>query len=404
MPLMTTSGKKPDPDVEGDGTEETKLSPYVASHAYSQLTEAIPVEHQLSPFILSFRRDVVAPIYNVLNQISVLRFSDSRADPQFIESMFETVRALERKAVRLLTYARETVGAPHLAEDALSLHSVTFEASLLAKAMFPILFRDTVEVGVSADNAIAPFNRHRITHFFATLLYFSTSVLGVRDVRRRLAFAFDVDSGVARWRIPLDVPTLQWSSFEELLDDPEVIANNGFEVNFIRHTARLLGASLTLDVADLAFVCAIPVPAPVPGMEEGGDSSVVDCVVRNTSPIVMSCPLPDGFTPVPGNVLVLSTRSDPFVVVEKSGARVFLANHTSAMKPSQVSHLINVCARMPIPVIFRSDGLDYDVFHDAKDFADAVLWEPCRRETLARWVLLLQSDGSRRPRSAEIHF
>lgn len=397
---MPTSGQTPDPDLSDDGTSKTKLSPYVASHAYSQLTEAVPLDHQLSPFILSFRRDVVAPIYNVLNQISALRFFDPREDPQFVESMFETIRSLERKAVRLLTYARESAGPSQLAEDPLSLHSVTFEASLLAKAMFPLLFRKPVEVEVSGANPIAPFSRHRITHFLATLLYFSTSALGVRDVKLRLSFAFHADSGAAHWRIPLVAPAVPWSSFEELLDDPEVFARNCFEVNFIRHTARLLGASLTLDSEDPAFVCSIPL-TPI---REVGDFSNTDRVLWTTSPIVMSSPLPDGFTSVSGNVVVLSKDSDPFVAVEKSGARLFLANHTREMKPPEVNHLINICARMPVPVIFRSDALDYDVFHDAKDFADAVLWEPCRRETLARYVVgLSQTDRRARRRSAEIH-
>lgn len=397
---MPTSRKDSESETEAPDASSGYLAPYLASHAYSQLTDAVPLDHALSPFILSFRRDVVAPVYGILNQVSALRFFDQRADPEFVESMFESVRALERNAIRLLTYAKETAGPSSLAEEPLSLQSITHETALLSKAMFPLLFRKPAAVRTSGPDVISSFSRHRLTHFLSTLLYFSTSVIGSRDVQLRLSFSFDVDASSARWEIPFAASSVPWTSFEDILDDPKVLSRSGFEVNFIRHTTPLLGASLTLDPEKPLIVCQIPC-RPI---REVSPFSYTDRVVWTTSPIVMSSSLPDGFSPVSGNVVVLSEDTDPFVTVEKSGARVFLANHTKSMSPPEVNRLINICARMPIPVIFRSDALDYDVFHDAKDFADAVLLEPCRRETLARYVVgLSQSDRRARRRAAEIH-
>lgn len=391
------------PPVEALSTKHelpSGLEPPSSSYSYAQLTDPIPLEHPLAPFILSLRRDVLAPVYGILNQVDALRIAGAQSDPAVLSSIYAATRAVERNAIRLLAFAKESARSPISAPEPVSLHSVTHEAALLASAMFPRMFASAPAVDLPRSDAVTTLDRERLIQLLATLLYLSRVLMDKSDPRISLSISQSGPTSTATWSLGECTSFWPWPSFDALAEDPRVLSRNCFEVSFIHETCSVLGASVSIDATRTGLRLELPFEA----IRAVDPMAVPENVVWTTAPVVVSSLAPESFAPLPGNVVVMAPDADPRATVAETGARVFLAHHTKGMSPDAVFRLVMTCVSMTVPVLLRSDALDYDTFQNFKDYVDAVIVEPCRKETLARYVVgLAMNDRRARRRPAEIH-
>lgn len=369
-------------------------------------TEHLSSGDPIAKWVLSLERDILGPTQGILNQADVMNITSSeKHDPLAVQSVFTSARALERNLIRLLDLSKLHAGTLQPAPEICSVQSLTHEARLVARAMAPRLFTGQVQVHLPATDMISMLEKGLLLELLATMTLLVYRASARAQCNLHLSFTGHGPDARATWRIGAERGVLPSLSLDALRSDPLWAPRHLFDLDFVERVASALGCTVAIEGDRSGFVCELSTP-PV---HEVFSPEVPRNVLWTTVPILMSTASPQGFTPIPGKVVICAPDVDhnDFDIqrqVEESGARLFIAHHTANTAPRTLFNLLIACVGSPVPVLFRSSGLDYDIMSNFQHYVDAFMLEPCRRETLARYVVGLSTRDRRKGRrSAQIH-
>lgn len=380
----------------------TSDPPRVFAHASGQhLPKGVSPNDPMAMWLVALQHDLLGPTYGILNQIDALTIgAGDPSDRSSIHSVFSSARSLERNLRRVLDLAKLSAGALSPSPEVCSAQSLTHEAVLVARAIAPKLLNGEIRVQLPCLDVVSMLEKRILVELLATivLLVYRAGTRGSCDLN--LTFLGEGKSTRAVWHVSAEPGVFPGRSLDELQADPRWASRHLFDLAFVGRVAVALGGAVGVDPDRSGLILELPT-VPVHKVDE---LKLPRNVLWTTAPILMSTASPEGFTPVPGNVIIVDPTADMETQIEETGARLFIAHHTREMRPEAVFRLLVTCVTMPIPVLLRSSALDYDTLCNFQDHVDAFLLEPCRRETLARYVVGLASNDRRtNRRAAQIH-
>jgi hypothetical protein len=381
-------------------TQSAHKHPVISPRGFDPLSSDDP----MPIWLLSLQRDLLGPTYSVINHVDAMSISGRNSlDQAALHTVFSAARSLERNLCRLVDLAKLSSGTLRSAPEVGSVQSLTHEAVIVARAMAPHVLNGGVCVHPPAIDVVATLEKRIFVELLATitLLVYRASARAQCDLQ--LSFTGQGADTRTAWRISAERGALPARSLEALQSDALWASRHLFDLAFVERVVNALGGSVAIQNDRSGFVCELPTPP----IHKGDSPNISGNILWTTAPILLSSASPQGFMPVPGKVFILNPNLDDFPIetqIQESGARLFIVNHFPTMSAHVVLKLLVTCVGLSVPVLFRSSALDYDTMCNFRDHVDAIVLEPCSRETLARYVVGLTTHNRRAiRRPAQIH-
>lgn len=355
-------------------------------------------DRKLVRLLIGAQRELLDPVYAILHNSDALAANaPAEHRSRIARANHRAARVLERTLLKLIELARLASGDFRLRTSPCSLQSLTHEAVLLTRSLFPEADAQRASIGHADADLIARTDGPRIVHVLASVM------LGVSGISKGESCTVSLEilrhnqeTTVAKWVIEAgNVPDENSEANNEEFNDSTATLNEMFS----RELARVLNAQIMRQSSGYGMIIEMPVEVLHPVDE----LRVTDNVVWSTSPILLAEPAPNEFAPIRGKISVLSEKDDCAEQVRKTGARL-LVLHRSNDGEEDLAARLHLCESVDVPVLLRAATLSYDDFYAYRDHLDAILLEPCRNETLARYVAGLSlHDRREKRRPAEIH-
>lgn len=374
----------------------------------ARLRVQLPAASKIDPassLLLATAPQVLNATYSIRHGLTVLQDAIDREEKQHL---FAAVRRaatkIESLTRPLLEVARHEVVTPTERLRPYSIDTLLKESALYVQSYLGDQLPIAIESKLRGEDLIVYCEPRRIRDMVSHATIFLA--LSLKSGRLRIALDTVGDRSIRKLRWSLSCSDFELRSREM---SPADLKIGGYDGTGERALAR----SVFFAQADIVngVVKALDVPPGILLEHELAELHDVPPLTESRlhsawtqQPIIICEPPPTEFVGIDAELVMVTDEDQLPVKRIATNASLLVLHHVEQPPPTIIALNIRRAHKAGLPVLLRASRLDYQEYLDYRNTVDAILLEPCRVETLARYVIgLSQHDRRSGHRQAQLH-